>query len=305
MTIRLKIGGYQGEGSVHTKALRTFIEALGSHASDFDVDLCIDVTQKNETAASLFSGVQDGSYDVCYMASGYRTSQVPNLGLLDIPFSVTDRLRAYDALDGAVGAALRDDVRSQAGLHVMAYWDNGFRHVSNSVRDIRTPKDCAGIIIRTLNNQTYKDLLSTLGFKPVIEDVRELVAKVKSGDVDAQENPLTNLVNFGLHAYHKHVSLTAHLFGIALFVANADWWDALSDDQRVAVSKAADAATRVQRQASIDDDARLIDVLRDDGVSVLTPDDIDMAAFRAESAAIVDALVAGLPAGLCKAYLQN
>lgn len=304
MQTRLKIGGYQGNGSVHTKALGVFVDTLASITPDFAADLHIDVTQEGQTAASLFSGVRDGSYDICYMASGYLSADVPSLDLLDVPFSITDRERAYAALDGAVGNALRRDVRDLGGLQVLAYWDNGFRHVSNHARPIRTPADCGDLIIRTLNNESYLELLRRLGFRPIVADVKDLVAKVKSGEVDAQENPLTNLVHFGLHAYHRHVSLTSHIFGVALFVANADWWDSLDDAGRDAVSRAARAATEVQRQASIDDDVALLDVLRRDGVTVLTADDIDMDAFRAASAACIGRLRDGLPDDLCAAYLQ-
>lgn len=305
MATRLKIGGYQGDGSVHTKALRAFLDTLSPQETGFADDLCIDVTREGMTAAALFSGVRDGGFDICYMASGYLSADVPSLDLLDVPFSITDRARAYAALDGDVGAALSRNVQEQAGLRVLAYWDNGFRHVSNHARPIRTPADCSDLVIRTLNNESYLELLRRLGFRPIVADVKDLVAKVRTGEVDAQENPLTNLVNFGLHNYHRHVSLTSHIFGVALFVANGAWWDGLTDAQRAAVTKATRVATDVQRQASIDDDEELLGVLREEGVTVLSADEIDMAAFRAASAVCVERLRGGLPADLCAAYLQT
>ena len=304
MTTRLKIGGYQGKGSVHTRALNAFVDALQPQAMGFDVDLSIDVTADGQAAASLFAGTENGDYDICYVASGYLSARVPTLDVLDVPFSITDRQRAYAALDNDVGAQLRADVRAATGLHVMSFWDNGFRHVSNRARAIRQPADCEGLIIRTLNNQSYVELLQSLGFKPVVTDVKDMVAKVKSGEVDAQENPLTNLVNFGLQAYHPHVSLTAHIFGVVLFVANGNWFDALSDGQKAAVSRAAEAATAVQRDASIKDDEDLLAVLKRDGVSVLSAEDIDTAAFRDAGAACGKKLRKGLPPSLANAYLQ-
>ncbi len=302
--MRLKIGGYQGEGSVHTAGIRAFLDALDAEAQGFDLDLSINVTAEGIAAGSLFSGTETGDFDVCYMASGYLSGRVPSLDLLDVPFSVVDRLKAYDALDGDVGEILRRDVRAVTGLHVMAFWDNGFRHVSNSVRSIRHPRDCDALVIRTLNNQSYMDLLKDLGFQPVVTDVKELVEKVRSGAVDAQENPLTNLVNFGLHEYHRHVTMTSHIFGVVLFAANGRWWDGLSDAQHSRVEAAARSASAVQRQASIDDDRKLLDVLIDDGVEVLSADAIDLQAFRDASAACAGNLRKKLPEDLCQAYLQ-
>ena len=159
-------------------------------------------------------------------------------------------------------------------------------------------------MIRTLNNQCYVDLLRELGFQPVITDVKELVAKVRSGDVDAQENPLTNLVNFGLHKYHRHVSITSHIFGIVLFVVNGAWWNALDDAGRAAVSRAAAVATGVQRRASVEDDDAMISILEQDGVEVLQPAELEMAAFREAGSRSSRAMRERLPQPLRDAYLQ-
>lgn len=305
MKTRLKIGGYQGDGSVHTRGLRALVETLAAAGAGFDIDLCNDVTAEGMPAQDLFKGVETGAFDLCYMASGYLSARVPSLGVLDVPFSITDRERAYAALDGDVGRQLTQDVRDATGLEVLAYWDNGFRHVTNSVRDVRATPDCAGIVVRTLNNQTYVDTLTALGFEPVITDVKDMVERVRNGTVDAQENPLTNLVNFGMHAYHRHVSMTGHIFGLALLAVNGDWWRGLGEADKAAVQKAVSAATAVQRQASIDDDMALVDFLRRDGVNVLMPEDLDMAGFRDAAAGVADGLKKTLPPGLCAAYLQT
>jgi TRAP-type C4-dicarboxylate transport system substrate-binding protein len=305
MNMRMKIGGYQGDGSVHTRGLREFVARLGPEAGRPDIDLTIDVTADGIAANELFAGVEEGRYDLCYMASGYLSARVPVLELLDVPFSVSDRGKALSRLDGAVGEVLRQQVKDVTGLQVLGFWDNGFRHVSNRLRPIRRPEDCADLVIRTLNNQTYVELLKDLGFKPVITDVKELVAKVRCGEVDAQENPLTNLVNFGLHEFHRHVSITSHIFGVVLFVANGDWWDGLDETGRDAIRQAAHAATEVQRRASVEDDEEMISVLEREGVQILHPDDIDMAAFREAGSRAGADIRRRQPRELCDAYLQG
>ncbi len=304
MKTRLKIGGYQGTGSVHTRGLKALVQALADAGAPFEPELHMDVTAEGKPAGDLFMGIETGEYDLCYMASGYLTARVPSLGVLDVPFSISDRTRAYEALDGDVGARLSSDVRGATTLQVLSYWDNGFRHVTNSKRDIRTAADCDGIVVRTLNNQTYVDVLKALGFDPVITDVKDMVERVQNGTVDAQENPLTNLVNFGMHQYHRHVSMTGHIFGLALLVANGSWWASLSEEAKTELAAAVETATAVQRQASIDDDEALVRFLRDDGVSVLMPEEMDMAGFRAAASNVSAGLRKVLPADLCAAYLQ-
>ena len=113
------------------------------------------------------------------------------------------------------------------GYRVLGYWDNGFRHISNRLRPIRHPDDCRGMRIRTLDNAVYRQALAAMGFAPVTIDVKDLVRAVETHEVDAQENPLTNTVNFGLHRTHKHLSLTSHFYGVALLLANRAWLEAL------------------------------------------------------------------------------
>ena len=136
------------------------------------------------------------------------------VSVLDLPFSVQDRAAALAALDGHAGDLLRDAVARQSGFHVLAFWDNGFRHISNAVRPLRSPADCQGLVIRTLDSELYRQALGALGFKAITTDVKELVRVVQDGTVQAQENPLTNLLAFDLWKHHPHVSMSGHFFGV-------------------------------------------------------------------------------------------
>jgi TRAP-type C4-dicarboxylate transport system substrate-binding protein len=254
----------------------------------------IDITAQGHRAAELFAMVEDGRLDGCYVASSYLLARVPALAVFDLPFVATDRARDYDKLDGAFGIRLAADIAARTPFRVLGYWDNGFRHVSNRLRPIRTPDDCRGMTLRTLDNTLHQDVFAALGFMPVFIDVKDLPEAVAANRVDAQENPLTNLVNFGLYATHRHVSLTAHFFGIALFLVNARWYAALSEEQRAGLAAAVNEATARQREMAVAEDARCLDVLAGAGVTVVTADEIDWPAFRAAVAPIVEREVARL-----------
>jgi len=120
-----------------------------------------------------------------------------------------------------------------------------------------------------------------MGFAPVTIDVKDLVGAVERHEVDAQENPLTNTLNFGLHRTHKHLSLTSHFWGVALLLANRAWLEALSPALQSALLAAADDATTAQRQWAMAEDALCLERLRREGVAVVPAEDIDLAAFRA------------------------
>ena len=109
----------------------------------------------------------------------------------------------------------------------------------------------------------------------------DLVRAVETHQVDAQENPLTNTVNFGLHKTHRHLSLTSHFHGVALLLANRAWFETLAPALQAALQSAADDATAAQRQWAIDEDALCLERLRAEGVTIVPAEQIDLAAFRA------------------------
>ena len=239
------------------------------------------------------------------MASGYLAARVPALSALDLPFSVTDRQAALSALDGVAGDYLAAELQKLTGYKLLGFWDNGFRHISNAVRPLRTLQDCEGLCIRTLDSMVYRDALAAMGFQPRSTDVKELMRVVQSGEVDAQENPLTNLVHFGIWRHHPYVSLTGHFFGLALLVCNAAWFDGLAADSQNALLEAAADANALQRELAAHEDDVLAQQLIDQGVQVLAPGDLDLASMRQATQAIVKREIKRLPPALVGAYLNQ
>jgi TRAP-type C4-dicarboxylate transport system substrate-binding protein len=264
-----------------------------------------DVTAGGEKATELFASIERSERQIGYMASSYLSARVPALGALDLPFSVSDRHVALEALDGRAGALLREAIARDSGFHVLAFWDNGFRHLSNAVRPLRTPADCAGLVIRTLDNAHYRALFESLGFQAVTTDVKDLVRAVETGAVQAQENPLTNLISFGLWRHHPHVSLSGHCFGVLLLVCPRDWYEALPATRRVALDRAVREATTAQRQLAAEQDVSALAQLRSHGVQVLEAHEIDRAAMRVACTAVCASVQRGVPLAVLEAYLPE
>jgi len=284
--VLLRCAGYQGEASVHTRGLRAFAAALEAAGSDVTVELTANVTARGDPAAALPGMVERGALDLCYFNSSYLAERVPALRALDLPFLVTERARAYAMLDGALGRHLVAAIEAKTGFRVLAFWDNGFRHITNRVRPIRSPHDCAGLRLRTVDSALHQEIFRALGFEPIAIDVKDLPDAVASGRVDAQENPLTNTVNFGLQRTHRYISLTAHFFGVALVLVNRACFQAWPASVLTAIRDALAAATAAQRRFAADEDAVCLKLLAVEGCTIVGPDAIDLAAFDAAVAAI-------------------
>ncbi|MFM8769962.1 MAG: TRAP transporter substrate-binding protein, partial [Rubrivivax sp.] len=155
----------------------------------------------------------------------------------------------------------------------------------------------------TLDSAAYREALAALGFEPMTTDVKDLVRVVETGTVQAQENPLTNLLSFSLWRHHPHVSLTGHFFGVLLLVCPRAWHETLDATQLRALDAAVTAATNTQRALAQQQDETALTALRAQGVQVLPPQELDMAALRAATIAVSQALRARLPTELVQAYL--
>jgi TRAP-type C4-dicarboxylate transport system substrate-binding protein len=208
-------------------------------------------------------------------------------------------------LDGHAGELLRQAVEQDSGYKVLGFWDNGFRHLSNSQRPVHHPDDVQGMRVRTLDSALYRDSLNAMGFQALTSDVKELVQWVQTGHVQAQENPLTNYLGFELWRHHPHVSLSGHFWGVLLLLCPMRWYRDLSRAAQHQLEEAARQATRLQRELAAQEDARALMQLAQLGVQLVLPEQMDLAAFRDRVLPIRRRIESQLPSELVGAYLRT
>lgn len=288
VVIDMRFGGYQGPASVHSRALAVLRREVESRLGDsVRIEIDGNIVARGRNAADLLTMVEGGDLTLCYFSTSYLGRRVPEFAVLDLPFVVRDRHKAYAALDGSLGTMLAERLAMRSNYRVLGYWDNGFRHFSNGVRPIRRPADCRGLRIRNLSSELHTRTFEMLGFEPVTLDVRELVPAVRSGEVDAQDNPLTNIRNFGILDYHRWVTLSGHFFGFAGLLCHAPSYESWPDEVRVAVEEAAAAATRAQRAFAQGEDAAVLAEIDPQRNEIIELTDDERTAFAAAVAPLV------------------
>ena len=284
----IELAGYQGSESILSTSLLELARLL-EHSRQFDtIQTTLDVTMHGETAAQLFESVNSGKRQLCYVASGYLTAHAPDLAVLDLPFTVADRAQALQALDLTAGRLLSRALALQSHYRVLGFWDNGFRHISNGIRPLLAPEDRQGLTIRTLDSAIYRESLDALGFKAVTTDVSDLMRVIRSGEVQAQENPLTNYNNFKIYQHHPYLSLTGHFFGVLLLVCHQPWFTSLSSRQQHALQEAATLVTQQQRLRAAQQDLELQTTLSQQGVKIVLASALDLPEMRDATVYIVE-----------------
>jgi TRAP-type C4-dicarboxylate transport system substrate-binding protein len=282
--------GYHPKTSVQSRAMSVLSDALQRELGDnvaFHFDS--DIGDLGHKANDLLRMVEAGDFDGCYFYSSYLTKRVPELGLFELPFEIGDRERFYALLDGALGQRVADSVAANTGYRALAYWDNGIRHLSNRVHPIHTPDDCKGLKIRTAFNEFHQAAFRAMGFEPMAIDVKDLPGAVADGTVDAQENPLTNMINYRVQAYHPYITLTSHLFGVSAVLVNAAKYEAWPERVQKGFAVALKEATAAQRSFAVQDDVTCMKTLKDDGAEIVTLSEAERAQFAEAVADVVAA----------------
>ena len=165
---------------------------------------------------------------------------VPEFGVFDVPFLFRDAAQAKAVADGPVGRELAKHFADK-GLVLLAIGKQGFRHITNSKRPIRTPADVKGLKIRVLPNDVYEMTFKALGAEVVPMEFTLVYPALKDGRIDGEENPITTIVTSHFEQVQKYVSLTGHFFGPIAFVANRNMFEALKPADQAAVIAAAKA----------------------------------------------------------------
>ncbi|MBW3095846.1 TRAP transporter substrate-binding protein [Pseudohoeflea coraliihabitans] len=207
----------------------------------------------------------------------------PQFAIFDAPYLFTSKQQARDALAGDLGAKLTEVLRESANLEVLAFGEIGVRVVSNNTRPVETPEDLKGLKLRTPGSPTRIMAFTKLGASPVQIDLGDVYLALRQGTIDGQENPMSVIKEFSLHEVQKYISLTNHVYTPVTLAMNGDAYDALSDEMKTAVKDAAKAAATVTHENSDKQDAELVAIFEEAGVTVNAP---DLAPFQEASAEI-------------------
>ena len=194
----------------------------------------------------LCEGVQMGTIQMVVSSTSALAGFDKRIQVLDLPYLFTTRKAAFDAVDGELGKKLNSYLEKK-GFLVLGYQENGFRHVTNSKRPIKTPADLKGLKIRTMENPMHIAFFKELGANPTPMSWGELYTALQQGTVDAQENPYAMIDDGKFYEVQKYVSETGHLFSYEIIIANKKFMEKLPADLRKIVDDAAHRAVMAQR----------------------------------------------------------
>ena len=217
---------------------------------------------------AAISGVRGGTIDIAVSGSANFSGLVPLLGVFDIPFMFKDSAHAYRVLDGKVGQEMLDKL-GEFGMKGLAFWDNGWRELTNNKHPVKTPADVKGLKVRTTGSPAHIEAFKLLGANPVPMPIGELYTGLEMKTVDAQEQSLGLLYSGKFYEVQKYLSLTNHAYSALLVSMNKAKFDALSPAHQKAVIEAAQEAGAYQRKLNNDNMKKIIEEVKKAGLVVI------------------------------------
>src|ERR1700742_1493230 len=237
--IPIRMGGYGPPTTGFSKSLKFIGDRLEKQFGDrVDIKYCWNIMDFGYKAEEILWLVEDGILTLGYQSSSYLTDRVPELSVVDLPFLFRDNDHARGAMDGALGQRRAKPMERECDYRILGWFENGFRHISNRVRPVHVPADLKDMRIRVLPSQIQARTFELLGATPMIMDLTDAIRMVKAGEIDAQENPLTNTITYGVHKFHRFHTISNHFYISRPIFLHRPTFDAWPDDLKTAMQNA-------------------------------------------------------------------
>ena len=239
-----------------------------------------------------FSALRQGVIDMAVGSTINWSPQVKQLNLFSLPFLMPD-YAAIDALtQGEVGKSLFQTL-DKAGVVPLAWGENGYREISNSKKEIKSPADLKGMKIRVVGSPLFLDTFTALGANPTQMSWADAQPAMASSAVDGQENPLSVYMAAKLYTVaQKHLTLWGYMNDPLIFVVNKDIWNSWTPADREIVKQAAIDAGKEQvviaRKGVIEADKPLLKEIASHGVTVTQLSPAEREAFVKATRPVVE-----------------
>lgn len=190
----------------------------------------------------MVDGIQQGTIDFTEAGNSFFSAYVPELQAIELPFLFDGYDQARSVLQGAAGEYVKGKFEG-TGIKILAFWELGFRHLTNNDRPIHSIDDINGLKIRTLPAAVQVAAWETFGAVPTPIDFSELYTSLQQGVVSGQENPLSEILSKKFYEIQKYITLTGHVYTPGPFACSETTWNSLTEQEQEWVMMAVEDAT--------------------------------------------------------------
>jgi tripartite ATP-independent transporter DctP family solute receptor len=226
-----------------------------------------------------------GTQEMVVTSSSPLVGIMPELGVFDLPFLFTNEKEADAVLDGPFGAYIADKLPG-FGVVNLAYWENGFRNLTNSKRPVSKAEELTGLKVRVMQNNIFLDSFKSMGANATPMAFGEVFAALETNAIDGQENPLVTIDTSKLYEVQKYLTLSRHAYTPFLMLYSKKLWDQLSAEEQKILSDCAVVGRDEERRVSRELNDKSLANLKAKGMQVVEITPAELAKMREATSAV-------------------
>ncbi|WP_026866055.1 DctP family TRAP transporter solute-binding subunit [Jeotgalicoccus marinus] len=275
-TVTLQFGHALPEDTEQAKKIEEMGESVERQTEGrvkFEIYPNSQLGSEAEMLQQLDVGAMNG---LAIMVGSMQTMDM-RLAIEDLPYMWPSEKEARLAYEGEFGDYLADIVETY-DMHTAGYMEWGFRHVTNNEGPVVEPEDLKGMNIRVAETALRVDTFETVGALPTVMAFSEVYGALQQGALDAQENPLANIVAPRLNEVQDYLSLTGHFYNTLMIVFDDESWNEISSNDQKIIIEEIDKVSKDIQVTNDDTEQEHIDFLAENGMEV--NDDVNKEAFR-------------------------
>jgi tripartite ATP-independent transporter DctP family solute receptor len=296
----LRFGHTDPPDGLRHKAALLFADKVKDYTQGrYSVDVHHSGTLGNDP--KLLEQVKLGAIDFAVSGIAIYANQVPELGLLALPYLVESYEQGWQLYDTSPWVREWFAKLQAKNMRILSMFEAGFRQLT-SKKPVRVPEDVKGMKIRIAKSQVYVWLWSTLGANPTVMGMDEVYISLQQGVVDAQENPIPTIHVQKFYEVAKNIALTNHIYAPIPLIITEKRWQSFSPADQAAVLKAAQEAATWHRKAVLDEDDNMLADMKSKGATVIKP---DVSAFAKASRPVYDKAGEQFPKEVLQALLKD
>jgi tripartite ATP-independent transporter DctP family solute receptor len=207
--------------------------------------------------AQVISSLQGGTIDITVVSTGLLSTMNKDFAVYYLPMAFNDAKEADAVVDSPFGRKLLDKL-PEKGLVGLAYWEHGFRNVTNSKRPITKWEDFQGLKFRVIQIPIFVDIYTALGANAVPMPFPELYTALEQKAVDGQETALPTIATANFAEVQKFLSTTRIVYDPLVVLISKKTWDRMSPQDQKIVADAAREATAYERKLNREREAAML-----------------------------------------------
>lgn len=216
---------------------------------------------------SMMESLQMGTLDMTLPSTAPIANFTKTFMVFDLPFLFQNEEVADKVLDGPVGQEILKTLED-VGMVGIAFWENGFRNITNSKRPINSLADLKGLKIRVMQNPIHIETFKVWGANPVPLPYNEVFTALEQKVIDGQENPNTLIYDAGFYEVQKYLTVSKHFYTPFVLMISKKTWDKLSPEDQEIIKKAGAEAGVYQRKVNRELAEKYLEEMKKAGIQV-------------------------------------